>query len=106
MLVEDSDADDPDPMLVLEVSDAPCDDEEEAFVKWDFNQNRVTVADENPEYDADQPFVTVAFTPALNQRAAGWDSRDLAYARERLESESIKTYKYPLERLDVTGRQF
>jgi hypothetical protein len=99
--VVDETQDDPDTMVVLRVSTEPCDDEEAAFVKWDFNQQPVTVADLNEHlgYAADKPFATVAFIDSLNRDFPDWETRPEDSLVQSVDARNIKTYKYPVERL-------
>jgi hypothetical protein len=89
----------------------PCDDEDAAFVKWDYNMNPVTVADENEEYgyDPDQPFARVVFVPFLDRECPNWQDNGLDAIREGIATEAIResaVYKYPVARLRITGTQF
>lgn len=100
-VVRDVESDDESEMIVLTISDAPCDDEEAAFVRWDYNQNPLTVADENEKfgYDAKQPFATVVFQSSLDRVSTEWESLSHDELQTLAEDYNIKLYKYPVQRL-------
>jgi hypothetical protein len=101
MRVIDETKDDPDTMIVVAISTESCDDADAAFVKWDFNQNPVTVADLNEDlgYAPDQPFATVAFTDSLSRGLPDWETYPEQALSDAITDANIKTYKYPVERL-------
>lgn len=105
-LAEDSEEDDGDTMIVISVSEVSCDDEDEAFVRWDYNMNPVTVADENEDYDPSQPFASVVFLPQLDRKWPNWRNQDIEFLQDKVEDEQVKLYKYPVNRIRVTGTQF
>ena len=108
VLANDKETDDDDSMLIISVSEASCDDEDEAFVKWDYNMNAKTVADENKEYgySPEQPFAEVAFVSYLDRKWPDWKYRNLDFLQELVAEEELKPYKYPVNRLQVTGQRF
>jgi hypothetical protein len=100
--VTDLEENDGDPMVVLRISEAACDDTDAAIVKYDWQQNPVTVADLNSDlgYEPAQPFVETVFEPTLDETDPDWHTRSLDEVTDLVEQEALNTYKYPLKRLE------
>lgn len=98
--------------VVVDLEDAPSDRDEAVVValpgvaasEWTAYVRReddeeVTVADDNPDYDADANVVVVAFRGDLDQAVPEYaGERELSPARD-----DLKTYAFPPRRLEVIG---
>jgi len=60
-----------------------------------------TVADMNPEYDADAPVVEAVYTVEVDERLDGW--RSVEDLRDAVEFGAINSYSFPADRLASTG---
>lgn len=91
VLDDDSDSDDPNTAIVLELPNKTIADVEVPGTDK-------TVADYNPDYDADEPAVTVAFEDELNTWA-DWQEADSETLHTGAVTRDIRTYTYPAGRL-------
>jgi ribonuclease HI len=87
----DSDSDDPNTAIVLELPGKTIADVEVPGTDK-------TVADYNPDYDADEPAVTVAFEDELDTWT-GWQEADSETLHSGAVARDIRTYSYPDARL-------
>lgn len=90
----DSNSDDPNTAIVLELPDKTIADVEVPGADK-------TVADYNPDYDADEPAVTVAFEDELDTWT-GWQEADSETLHSGTVARDIRTYSYPAARLKRT----
>lgn len=94
----DSDSDDPNTAIVLELPNKTITDVEVPGTDK-------TVADYNPDYDADEPAVIVAFEDELNTWT-GWQEAGSKTLHSGAVARDIRTYTYPagrLKRADTTA---
>ena len=92
--VVDRDATDPNTAVVVALPDTPAYD-----YTLDALDGGPSVADLNPEYAASGPVATVAFAGELDDALDVWREADPEALAELCESESVRTYTYPVERL-------
>jgi ribonuclease HI len=87
----DSDSDDPNTAIVLELPG-------KTITEVEIPGTDKTVADYNPDYDADEPAVTVAFEDELDSWT-GWQEADSEILHTGAVARDIRTYSYPAARL-------
>jgi ribonuclease HI len=87
----DSDSDNPNTAVVLGLPD-------ETIADVEVPGTDKTVADYNPDYDADEPAVTVAFEDELDTWT-GWQEADSETLHSGAVARDIRTYSYPAARL-------
>ena len=91
--VIDGDDDDPDLAVVVHRPDATID---EVMV----GDSDRTVAVDNPDYDADEPAVVVAFVESgLDEHWPGWTDRDPGDLYDGAQSNGVTLYTFPESRL-------
>jgi ribonuclease HI len=92
VLDDDSDSDDPNTAIVLKLPD-------KTIAGAEVPGTDKTVADYNPDYDADEPAVTVAFEDELNTWT-DWHEADPETLHSGTVARDIRTYTYPASRLN------
>ena len=90
--VIDTDADDPNTAVVVDLPDEP------AYAR-DIPSLDASVADVNPEYGASGAVATVAYAGDLERALDVWRSADPEALAELCDDESVRTYDFPTERL-------
>lgn len=92
--VIDADDDDPDLAVVVHCPDATIDD-----IPVSLESDR-TVADDNPDYPADDPAVQVAFVESgLDRQWQDWTDADPTQLHDGVDEHDIKLYTFPASRL-------
>ncbi len=96
--VIDREDDEPNLAVVLHHSETP-------IGEWEIDPpggDRRTVAADNPDYDADEPVVVVAFVESgLDPHWSGWTDADPADLYEGAQDSDVKLYHFPGSRLRV-----
>jgi len=94
--VMDADDDDPDLAVVVDRPGTSIDDH---TVTYSDGTER-TVAEDNPDYDPDEPTVSVAFVESgLDRNWSGWTDADAAALHEGTREHDVKLYHFPESRL-------
>ena len=91
-VVQDREDDDPDPAIVVNVPGVPAD-------KWDVPRFGKTIAEDNPDYPANAPIVTVLFEDNLNYSFPDWE-RDTKIPYDTLDGRGLQYYSFPAPRLE------
>ncbi|HET7323524.1 MAG TPA: hypothetical protein VFJ06_04260 [Halococcus sp.] len=91
-VVRDREDDDPDPAVVINVPDVPADE-------WDIPRFGKTLAEDNPDYPADAPIVTVLFEDNLDYHFPDWE-RDEPISYDTLDEWGLQYYTFPAPRLE------
>lgn len=98
--VVDSDDDDPDLAVVVNRPETSID---EWTVTSQEGEER-TVAEDNPDYDPDDPAVTAAFVESgLNQHWPEWTEADPTDLYEGAQDHDVKLYTFPESRLTTVS---
>ena len=89
--------DDPDPDHAVVLNTPPI-----RAADWTVHRLETTVAEDNPDYPADDPVVVVAFREYLDEheRLANWDDHDGYWSMAELNEQDIRFYAFPASRLD------
>jgi hypothetical protein len=94
--VEDRDADDPNPAVVVARPDEP------AYAREIDALDGKSVADVNPEYGASGPVATVAYADDLDAALDVWREADPDALAQICDDEGVRTYDFPTARLRGT----
>ena len=97
--VEDADDDNPDLAIVVSRPDATIAD-------IPVGDGDRTVADDNPEYDANEPAVVVAFVESgLDNHWPEWTDAAVGNLYEAAQANNVKCYTFPESRLSTVSEQ-
>ena len=89
--------DDPDPDHAVVLNTPPI-----RAADWTVHRLETTVAEDNPDYPADDPVVVVAFRDYLDERKRlpDWDDHEGYWSMAELNEQDIRFYAFPASRLE------
>lgn len=91
-VVCDQEDDDPDPAIIVNIPGVPADE-------WNLPRFDTTIAEDNPDYPADAPIITVLFEENLNHAFPTWE-QDSPIAYDTLNERGLQYYSFPAPRLE------